>query len=239
MTPILDATEAPGLGSQGVPMKIRGHGDAVAIALAGLAVVLAATGTAYAVTATTVHIADPTHSSNIAAVDNSGRLRTVTKGATSTIDTVTNFGFDATEAVTSPTTSSLAITSVSWSNPGLNSAYTGTTYNVNLVKIHAGTAGNCVAGQDGAYVERYLGGRLLDPGDDTEISYPAPLLIKATGSAKYCLGILMSHLGGAQSTLYLSTFQLTAYVYSGTYTGVGLGARAGATPASTKLVTTR
>jgi hypothetical protein len=216
-------------------MKIRGHGNAVAIALAGLAVVLATTGTAYAVAATRVHIADPAHPSFIAKVDSAGRLDTV--DAASSIDTTTNFGFDATSAVTSPTTASLAITSVGYSNPGLNSAYAGTTYNVNLVKIRAGTSGQCVVGQNGAFIERYLGGRLLDPGDDTEITYPAALLIKPTGSAKYCLGISTSHLGGTQTTLYLSTFQLTAYVVSGTYSGVGVNAVSGATPATTKLVT--
>lgn len=215
-------------------MKIRGHGNAVAIALAGLAVVLAATGTAYAVTASVVNIADPTVPSRVARVDTAGRLTTA--GVTSTIDSVTNFGFDATTAVTSPTTATLAITSVSWSNPGLNSAYTGTTYNANLVKIHAGTTNQCVVGQDGAYIERYLGGRQVDPGDDTEITYPAPLLVKPTGSAKYCVGISLSHLGGSQSTLYLSTFQLTAYTQSGTYSGVGLGTAPREMPATTKLV---
>jgi hypothetical protein len=216
-------------------MKIRAGGNAVAIALAGLAVVLAATGTAYSVTASAVKIADPTTPTRIAHVDGAGRLTTV--GATSNIDTITNFGFDATQAVTSPTTATFAITSVGWSNPGLNSAYPGTTYNVNLVKIHAGTTSQCVVGQDGAYVERYLGGRLLDPGDDTEITYPEPLLVKPTASAEYCLGILTSHLGGAQSTLYLSTFQLTAYTYGGVYTGVGLGAPSRVSPPTTKRVT--
>jgi hypothetical protein len=74
-------------------MKIRGHGNVVAIALAGLAVVLAATGTAYAVAATKVNIADPSRSSHVARVDSAGRLYTV--AATSNIDTTSNFGFDA------------------------------------------------------------------------------------------------------------------------------------------------
>jgi hypothetical protein len=215
-------------------MKIHGRGNAVAIALAGLAVVIAATGTAYAVTTTVVNIADPTVPTRVAHVDTAGRLSTV--GAASNIDVATNFGFDATSAVTSPTTATLAITSVAWSNPGLNSAFTGTTYNANLVKIHAGTSNQCSVGQDGAFIERYLGGRQVDPGDDTEITYPAPLLVKPTPGAKYCLGITLSHLGGTQTTLYLSTFQLTAYISSGTYSGVGLGATSGATPTTTKLV---
>ena len=112
-------------------MNLRGHGNAVAIALACLAVVIAATGTAVAVVATQVNIVDPTTPSNVAHVDSSGRLATV--GVTSTLSVWQGITFTSGDtllyvAVSSPTIATLAVTALRVSNSGTSHA----TYDASL-----------------------------------------------------------------------------------------------------------
>jgi hypothetical protein len=213
-------------------VKIRGGGSSVALALAALAVVLAATGTAYAVTTTRVNLVDPVHPRHQARVDSHGSLSVSVKNSvpvstpTSRIDVTSLIAFDTTSAITSPTTATLAINTLSYSNPRLNSNYTGTDYDVSLVQIRAGAGGHCVDGTDGAFVERSLAEVSLSPGDDINTSFPAPLIVRAIASQKYCLGLRYFHIGGSQSILYESDMQLTGYAVQGSYTGIGVATKA-------------
>ncbi|MCW2527002.1 MAG: hypothetical protein JWM76_1862 [Pseudonocardiales bacterium] len=201
-------------------MKIRGHGSWIAIALAGLAVVIAASGTAYAVTASTVNIADPTTPTRIAHVDSSGRLLTSGSVSVSTIDSAGYlYGYTQSQYtyITSPTTANLALTRIRLSNPGLNGS--GNQQQIALHKVNVDAAGKC-----STTILANLGFYNLAGGQETVDPFVPPLSTKATGTAKYCLA-LYTVIVNANPTYYL-TYSLTAYVASGTYTGLGSGTAA-------------
>lgn len=197
-------------------MQIKKHGNAIAITLAALAVVIAASGTAAAVVAaTTVNIADPTVPSRIAHVNETGRLATY--GVASTIDsaglaTVTS----GDNFVTSPTTATLGITKISFSNPKVNStaSYAEVRFYLYKVGVQAGTCATTTATLLGIYN--------IAPGDDVEDVFPAPLTVKPTGSAPYCLDLYTQTLNGTYTGNWYPSYNLAAYVISGSYTGTGV-----------------
>jgi hypothetical protein len=195
-------------------MRIRGHGNAVAIALAGLAVVLAATGTAYAVTATTVHIADPKTRSDIARVDTSGRLTTV--GASSSLD-IAAFAVASSGAVdvfSSPTKATLAVTKFSVIAQQPQSA----TYGVYFYQVPVKGDGSCST----TATTRLLGFGMVYPGQTGGQDYPAPLLVKAAAGARYCLDVYIEARSGTSASTDSFGVQIAGYVAAGTYSGTGL-----------------
>ena len=50
------------------------------------------------------------------------------------------------------------------------------------------------------------------------------MIVKPTGSAQYCLDLYAQTLSGAYNANYYPSYNLAAYVVSGRYTGIGLGA---------------
>ena len=199
----------------------------LALALSALAVVLAATGTAVAVTATTVNIADPTAPTHIAHVDSSGRLTTT--GVTSTISSwgglyASHAGAD--KFATSPTTASLAITGFRLSNPQSNDAYANTEFSVYIDRVDSSSSTSCVITPGTDHLLRVY---IVAPGQQVEDVLPSPLVVRPTNSTTpYCLDLYtMSDTGEPTPGYSPAAFDLTAYVYGGTYTGTGTGAATG------------
>ncbi len=195
-------------------MQLRGRGNAVSITLAGLAVVIATTGTAVAVTATTVNIAG-TSPVRVAQVDQGGRLRTADTPASLNVTAVlVNV---STKILTSPTSASLAVSRLSYSNPADNLDITRTpAFRVSLVKIAVGTDGTCESGS----LERFYSSDTVAAGTNVETTYPAPLVINAITHHLYCLGIYMVPDKVIQGFV-APHVQLTGFVVSGSYTGAG------------------
>ena len=199
-------------------MRIRGHGNAVAIALAGLAVAIAATGTAVAVTATQVNIADPTTPSRIAHVDSSGRLSTVGVGATVNPEyfVFSDSSFSPT-ALTSPTTATLGLTSVFYDN-AYNRTLPNTDFDAILVRITVGAGGTCYdSDRTVATVRRDS----LPAGGDASANFGVPMVFKATGGKAYCIGLDLSEVDSSPGSEYAASVGISAVILGGSYTGAG------------------
>ena len=211
-------------------MQIRGHGTAVAVVLSVLALAVAGGGTAVAVSSV-VNIADPSDPSKVARVDQSGRLSVGPATATiSTAGWLLGYTDGATTPLTSPTTATLAISRIQFSNPSANASAAEQQLSVN--QYPADAAGNCQSTTGAVLVARYN----LAPGDDVDDPFPAPLVVKPTGTTKYCLFVSVDYLGStsAMPSFYL-TYGFSAYPVSGKYTGLGTGAPAPAQPQSAAI----
>lgn len=193
--------------------------NVIALTLAGLAVVMAATGTAVAVTATQVNIADPVTPSRIARVDSSGRLGTINAlspytygGIFSNLNGENNF-------ITAPTTASLALTSLTLTNPKVNQSATAAELRVYLYKANSSSTSSCTP-----TTYQSLGAWNLAPGNSIVSDLPSPLLTKASGTSTltpYCLSLYAYALSGSFNGNYYPTVAASWYVASGTYKGPG------------------
>ncbi len=200
-------------------MKFRGHGSGVAVVLSIVAVVLASGGTAVAVTLAQTTIVDPTTPSHAAKVDTGGHLSVAE--TPSTIDSTGYvYGYTASSytVVISPTTAKLAISRIEVSSPTANSA--AAEQQLSLSKYPVGTDGTCQTSLAGTLVARYN----VTGGDDIVDALAQPIVVKPSGSAKYCMAFFTTYLGSSTTPppWYL-VYGIAASVTTGTYTGTGDG----------------
>jgi hypothetical protein len=219
-----DVTRAQGADDAlGEHMKIRGHGNGLAIALAGLAVVIAGSGTAYAVTTTVVNIADPTVPSRVAKVDPLGRLSTFNPPSTVNVvgAHVTNSARYA-EIYSAPTSAPLAVTKFSVTSTGVAG-----TYAVSLFQVPVNADGTCST----TSVSRTLGYAVVSPGTSGVQDFPSGLTVApVSGGTQYCLDLYAGAVGSAGAAGEQLYFQITAYAGAGRYTGTGAAAPDGPAP---------
>lgn len=202
----------------------------VAIVLAGLALAVAAAGTAVAVTATRVNIADPVQPAHQARVDASGRLSVGPPASTLNSAFYASAG---TSALTSATNATIAVSRLAAMNPAQNSGVAHTNFYLSLVKITPNSSGSCYG--SGVAVSATYSDERLPAGAQNQDTYPAPLVFRPSGTAMYCIGVqLVSENGGTPTNYYQPWVQLTGFVVSGTYGG--LGSRAQRAPARPRLV---
>ena len=198
-------------------MKFRGQGNAIPIALGVLAVVIAGSGTAVAVSSTTT-ISDPVTPANVARVDNAGRLSTI--GVTSSLNTL-QYVPPAVNRVTliDPTSSSIAITRISYTNPAANLGSSDTNFQLTIAQYRVGASKSCT-GTDATLVA-VISRQATTANTSAENTYATPYVAKPAGSAKTCIAASNTVYGTLPGTYYYPTVQLTGYVASGNYTGIG------------------
>jgi hypothetical protein len=194
-------------------------GNATALAIGALAVAIASTGTAYAVTATTVNLADPTTPTNIAHVDGQSRLWVSDPVAKIDASGVFyGFSLPAVYPLTSPTTVQLAVTDLNYDN-SRNFFEPNSDFQATLVKVTVGSSGTCA---DTDRVVTPLHSDALLKGTSVDVPFATPLVVKPTGTAKYCLALQLTGIdSAAPSELFATYCNLIGYSYSGTYTGTG------------------
>ncbi len=200
-------------------MKIRGHSGGLAVALSALAVVIAGAGTAVAVSATVVRIEDGS-TTHYAHVDTAGRLSTAAALSNINIQSITpvnNISY-----VTDPTTATFALTRLGYFNPGANLSFANTNFAFSLEKINVGSQGHCYDSDH--TVSATYATNDVPAGTSVENSYPSPVLIRPTGTTRYCLALQGFQYGTAAAQYYTPQFELSAYVVTGTYTGSGTAA---------------
>jgi hypothetical protein len=204
-------------------MRIAGRGNIIGIALGGLALVVASTGTAVAVTATHTQIVDANTPTNVARVDESGRLAVGTPKASFNSAYFTGLGLSA---MTSPTTATLAVTRVSEMSNSGNASVANANFLVSLVQVAPDSDGACYTGS----VRTSLSIDPLPPGAHVEDTYTAPLVFKPLpGNKPYCIGVSVSaQTGTAPGSYYIPYVQVTGYVVNGSYTGQGVLGATGA-----------
>ena len=183
-----------------------------ALILALIAVIIASSGTAMAVTSS-VLIADPTHPTQRAHVDASGRLQTAAPlgGVNSAFflsaGTTPNF-------MNAPTRATLAITRIDIGNTSLNATLPNTDFLVYLYQYTVGADGTCGTGTSGQIMSRTR----VPVASDVQLLFPTPLVFKPVSSKAYCIALRVNGEAGTPSSYYLPFGQVTGYVAGGTYT---------------------
>ncbi|MHA3704675.1 hypothetical protein ACXR2U_21090 [Jatrophihabitans sp. YIM 134969] len=164
-----------------------------------------------------VNIADPGDPSKVAKVDQAGRLSVGPATASiSVAGWLLGYTDNAVTQLTSATTATLAISRIQFSDPSANSSATEQQLSVNQYPVDS--AGNCQSATGAVLLARYN----LAAGDDVDDPFPAPLIVKPSGTTKYCLYVYADYLGTTTGTpSYYLTYGVSAYVVSGKYTGLG------------------
>ena len=200
-------------------MRLRGHSGGLAVALSALAVVIAGAGTAVAVSATVVRIEDGS-TSHYAHVDTAGRLSTGPALSNINIESIT--AVNGLAYVTDPTTATLALTRLGYFNTKANLSFANTNFAFSLEKITVGSQGHCYD-SDHTVSTPYATNE-VPAGTSVENSYPSPVVIRPTGTKRYCLALQGFQYGTNADQYYTPQFELSAYVVTGTYTGSGTAA---------------
>ncbi|GAA5146212.1 hypothetical protein GCM10023340_16790 [Nocardioides marinquilinus] len=205
------------------------HSYVLAVAVVLLAAAVATTGTAVAAAVQKVSIADGARPSRVAKVDGSGRLLVATpnspvKVAGGTLDarpaaparalhagTYGNVGL--TSPLLGPTTATLAISRFSGFDPAANASYPNADFRFDLVKVSVDGSGGCSG------TTTTLSRTTAPSGERFELDYDdAPLVVRPTGTQRYCVGVLVTaDADNAPTSYYLPWAEVTGYVVSGTY----------------------
>jgi hypothetical protein len=159
-------------------------------------------------------IADPRVPSRKARVDAAGRLNTVgpsstfvSSGLIYNVNSENNF-------LTDPTSATLHITRLTFSNPSFNNYATWAEVQVSLYQTAVDSNGICTANQT-QLIEMYN----VAPGEDVGDTFPEPLVVAPADRKPYCLDLYVDTVTGQGARFgggYLPNYNLSGYATGGT-----------------------